>query len=43
MMVFRLLTLSMGSFAVGTGAYVVAGVLVDISEDLSVSVASAGS
>ena len=42
MMVFRLLTLSMGSFAVGTGAYVVAGVLVDISEDLSVSVATAG-
>jgi len=39
---FRILTLTMGSFAVGTGAYVVAGVLVDIAEDLSVSVATAG-
>ena len=39
---FRILALTMGSFAVGTGAYVVAGVLVDIAEDLSVSVATAG-
>jgi len=38
----RILTLSLGSFAVGTGAYVVTGVLVDIARDLSVSVAAAG-
>ena len=42
MMIFRILTLSLGSFAVGTGAYVVAGVLVDIAEDLSVPVATTG-
>jgi DHA1 family inner membrane transport protein len=39
---FRILALSLGSFAVGTGAYVVAGVLVDIAEDLSVPVATSG-
>ena len=38
----RILTLSLGSFAVGTGAYVVTGVLVDVARDLSVSVATAG-
>src|SRR5215211_7021659 len=38
----RILTLSLGSFAVGTGAYVVTGVLVDIARELSVSVAAAG-
>ncbi len=32
----------MGSFAVGTGTFVVTGVLTDIAEDLSVSVANAG-
>src|SRR5215216_1044801 len=42
MVFFRILTLSLGSFAVGTGAYVVAGVLVDIAEDLSVPVATTG-
>jgi DHA1 family inner membrane transport protein len=38
----RILTLSLGSFAVGTGAYVVTGVLLDIARELSVSVAAAG-
>ena len=42
MVFFRILTLSLGSFAVGTGAYVVAGVLVDIAEDLSVPLATTG-
>ena len=42
MVCFRILTLSLGSFAVGTGAYGVAGVLVDIAEDLSVPVATTG-
>jgi predicted MFS family arabinose efflux permease len=41
-MVLRILVLSVGSFAVGTGTFVVTGVLSDIAEDLSVSVASAG-
>jgi DHA1 family inner membrane transport protein len=41
-MVLRILVLSVGSFAVGTGTFVVTGVLTDIAEDLSVSVASAG-
>jgi MFS transporter, DHA1 family, inner membrane transport protein len=41
-MVLRILVLSLGSFAVGTGTFVVTGVLTDIAEDLSVSVASAG-
>jgi len=42
-MVLRILVLSVGSFAVGTGTFVVTGVRTDIAEDLSVSVASAGS
>jgi predicted MFS family arabinose efflux permease len=41
-MILRILVLSVGSFAVGTGTFVVTGVLTDIAEDLSVSVASAG-
>jgi MFS transporter, DHA1 family, inner membrane transport protein len=41
-MVLRILVVSVGSFAVGTGTFVVTGVLTDIAEDLSVSVASAG-
>ncbi|MDF2702546.1 MAG: Arabinose efflux permease [Rubrobacteraceae bacterium] len=41
-MVLRILVLSLGSFAVGTGTFVVTGVLKDIAEDLSISVASAG-
>ena len=41
-MVLRILVLSVGSFAVGTGTFVVTGVLTDIAEDLSVSVANAG-
>jgi DHA1 family inner membrane transport protein len=41
-MILRILVLSVGSFAVGTGTFVVTGVLTDIAEDLSVSVANAG-
>ena len=41
-MVLHILVLSVGSFAVGTGTFVVAGVLTDIAEDLSVSTANAG-
>lgn len=41
-MIPRILVLSVGSFAVGTGTFVVAGVLTDIARDLSVSVANAG-
>ena len=40
--ILRILVLSVGSFAVGTGTFVVTGVLTDIAEDLSVSVATAG-
>lgn len=40
-MVLRVLVLSVGSFAVGTGTFVVTGVLTDIAEALSVSVANA--
>jgi DHA1 family inner membrane transport protein len=40
--VLRILVLSVGSFAVGTGTFVVTGVLTDIAEELSVSVANAG-
>ena len=40
--ILRILALSVGSFAVGTGTFVVTGVLTDIAEDLSVSVANAG-
>jgi hypothetical protein len=39
-MVLRILVVSVGSFAVGTGTFVVTGVLTDIAEDLSVSVAN---
>ena len=41
-MVLHILVLSVGSFAVGTGTFVVTGVLTDIAEALSVSVANAG-
>ena len=41
-MILCILVLSVGSFAVGTGTFVVTGVLTDIAEDLSVSVANAG-
>ena len=41
-MFLHVLVLSVGSFAVGTGTFVVTGVLTDIAEDLSVSVASTG-
>jgi len=41
-MVLHVLVLSVGSFAVGTGTFVVTGVLPDIARALSVSVASAG-
>jgi len=41
-MTLHILVLSVGSFAVGTGTFVVAGVLTDIAEALSVSVANAG-
>ena len=40
--ILRILVLSVGSFAVGTGTFVVTGVLTDIAEDLSVSVANTG-
>lgn len=40
--ILRILVLSVGSFAVGTGTFVVTGVLTDIAQDLSVSVANAG-
>jgi MFS transporter, DHA1 family, inner membrane transport protein len=41
-MILHILVLSVGSFAVGTGTFVVTGVLTDIAEALSVSVANAG-
>ncbi|HJQ28934.1 MAG TPA: MFS transporter [Rubrobacter sp.] len=41
-MILHVLVLSVGSFAVGTGTFVVTGVLTDIAEALSVSVANAG-
>ena len=41
-MILHILVLSVGSFAVGTGTFVVTGVLTDIAKALSVSVASAG-
>lgn len=41
-MVLHVLVLSVGSFAVGTGTFVVTGVLPDIAEALSISVAAAG-
>lgn len=38
----RLLVLAMGTFAIGTGSFVFAGLLGGVAEDLSVSVGSAG-
>jgi len=39
---FRILVLASGTFAIGTGTFVVTGVLGDVARDLSVSVGSAG-
>ncbi len=39
---FRLLVLALGTFAIGTGSFVFAGLLEGVAEELSVSVASAG-
>lgn len=39
---FRLLVLALGTFAIGTGSFVFAGLLEGVAGDLSVSVASAG-
>lgn len=38
----RLLVLALGTFAIGTGSFVFAGLLEGVAEELSVSVASAG-
>jgi predicted MFS family arabinose efflux permease len=38
----RLLVLALGTFAIGTGSFVFAGLLGDVAEDLSVSVGTAG-
>ena len=38
----RLLVLALGTFAIGTGSFVFAGLLGSVADDLSVSVASAG-
>ncbi len=38
----RLLVLALGTFAIGPGSLVVAGVLGEVGEDLSVSVGNAG-
>ncbi len=38
----RLLVLALGTFAIGTGSFVFAGLLGDVAEDLSVSVPTAG-
>ncbi len=38
----RLLVLALGTFAIGTGSFVLAGLLGDVAEDLSVSVGTAG-
>jgi MFS transporter, DHA1 family, inner membrane transport protein len=38
----RLLVLALGTFAIGTGSFVFAGLLGDVAEDLSVSVGAAG-
>ena len=38
----RLLALALGTFAIGTGSFVFAGLLEGVAEDLSVSVATAG-
>ncbi|MBA2691298.1 MAG: MFS transporter [Rubrobacter sp.] len=39
---FRLIVLALGTFAIGTGSFVFAGLLEGVAEELSVSVASAG-
>ena len=38
----RILVLVLGTFAIGTGTFVVTGILSGVSEDLSVSVGTAG-
>lgn len=38
----RLLVLALGTFAIGTGSFVFAGLLGDVAEDLSVSLSNAG-
>ncbi len=39
---FRLLVLALGTFALGTGSFVFAGLLEGVARDLSVSVGTAG-
>jgi MFS transporter, DHA1 family, inner membrane transport protein len=39
---FRILVLASGTFAIGTGTFVVTGILGEVARDLSVSVGSAG-
>ncbi len=39
---FGILVLALATFAVGTGTFIVTGLLGDVAEDLSVSVATAG-
>ncbi len=38
----RLVVLALGTFAIGTGSFVFAGLLGDVAEDLEVSVGAAG-
>ena len=38
----RILVLTLGTFAIGTGTFIVTGILGGVSEDLSVSVSAAG-
>ncbi|WP_186785888.1 MFS transporter [Paenibacillus agilis] len=38
----RLLLLTIGAFAIGTDSYIVAGILLDIANDMSISISSAG-
>lgn len=40
--IVRLLALALGTFAIGTDGFVIAGVLVDIADDLTVPIAAAG-
>src|ERR671926_1508208 len=39
---FRILVLASGTFAIGTGTFVITGILGEVARDLSVSVGSAG-
>jgi predicted MFS family arabinose efflux permease len=39
---FRLIVLALGTFAIGTGSFVFAGLLEGVARDLSVSVGAAG-